>query len=81
MWKTKKSLNGGKLAAKDCIIYKCGAFLGRRTKLYINVQGHMTKMAAMPIYGKNLLLQNQKSYDLETWHVSLGTQGLQSLYK
>ena len=24
------------------------------TKVYINCQGHMTKMAAMPIYGKNL---------------------------
>ena len=24
------------------------------TKLYINCQGHMTKVAAMPIYGKNL---------------------------
>ena len=24
------------------------------TKVYINDQGHMTKMAAMPIYGKNL---------------------------
>ena len=30
---------------------------------------------------KNLLLQNQKSYDLETWHIALGTQALQSLYK
>ena len=30
---------------------------------------------------KNLLLQNQKSYDLETWHVALGTQALQSFYK
>ena len=32
-----------------------------RTKVYINGPGHMTKMAAMPIYGKdlkNLLLQN-----------------------
>ena len=27
------------------------------------------------------LLQDQKSYDLETWHVALGTQALQSLYK
>ena len=27
------------------------------------------------------LLQNQKSYDLETWHVALGTQALQNLYK
>ena len=54
------------------------------TKVYINGSGHMTKMAAMPIYGKNLknlLLGNQKSYDLETWHVALGTQALQSLYK
>ena len=41
----------------------------------------MTKMAAMPIYGKNLkkiLLQNQMFYDLETWHVASGTQALQS---
>ena len=53
-------------------------------KVYINGTGHMTKMAAMFIYGKtfkNLLLQKQKSFDLETWHVALGTQALQSLYK
>ena len=34
----------------------------------------MTKMAAMPIYGKNLknlLLQNQLTGDLETWYVAL----------
>ena len=50
------------------------------TKVYINGPGHMTNMAARPIYGKNLknpLLQNQKSYDLETWHVASGTQALQ----
>ena len=54
------------------------------TKVYINGPGHMAKMAAMSIYGKNLknlLLQNQKSYDLEAWHVASGTQALQSLYK
>ena len=54
------------------------------TKIYINGPGHMTKMAARPIYGKtlkNLLLKNQKSYDLETWHVASGAQALQSLYK
>ena len=41
----------------------------------------MTKMAAMPVYGKNFkkLLQNQKADDLETWHASSGTQALQSL--
>ena len=27
---------------------------GVKTKVYINGPGHMTKMAAMPIYGKNL---------------------------
>ena len=33
----------------------------RGTKVYINGPGHMTKMAAMPIYGKNL----KKSSPLE----------------
>ena len=54
------------------------------TKVYMNGPGHMTKMAAMPIYGKNLknlLFQNQTSYDLETWHVASGTQTLQSFYE
>ena len=55
------------------------------TKVYINGPGLMTKMAATPIYGiktfEDLLLQNRKSYDLETWHVASGTQALQSLYK
>ena len=54
------------------------------TKVYINGPGHLTKMAPCPYMVKtfkNLLLQNQKSYDLETWHVALGTQVLQSLYK
>ena len=39
------------------------------TKVYINGPGHMTKMAAMLINGKNLqkfLLWIQKSYDLKT---------------
>ena len=51
-----------------------------KTKVFINGQCHMTKMATMPIFDKNLknLLQNQKSYDLGTWHVSLRTQSLQS---
>ena len=49
------------------------------TKVYMNGPGHMTKMATMPIYGKNLknlLLQNQKPYDLESWHVASRTQAL-----
>ena len=53
------------------------------TKVYINGPGHMTKMATTPIYGKTFktLLQNQKSYDLETWHAASGTQALRNLYK
>ena len=46
--------------------------------------GHMTKMAAMPIYGKNLkknLLRNQKADDLETWYAALGARVLPSLFK
>ena len=53
-------------------------------KVYINGQGHMTKMAAMAINSKNfknLLLQNQKAYDFETWHEASGNGALQSLYK
>ena len=43
-------------------------------KINTNELGHMTNMAAMPIYGKNLknlLLQNQLTDDLETWYVAL----------
>ena len=40
------------------------------TKVYSNGPGHMTKMETMPIYGKNLLLQNQKADDLETWYAT-----------
>ena len=54
------------------------------TKVYKNGLGHMTKMAATPIYGKNfknIPLQKQKSYDLETLHAASGAHVLQSLYK
>ena len=52
-------------------------------KVYINGQGHMTKMAAMAINSKNFknLLQNQKAYDFETWHEASGNGVLQNLYK
>ena len=51
------------------------------TKVYINRQGTKNKLAPMLIYGKtlkNLLLCNQITYDLETWHTTLGTQALHS---
>ena len=52
----------------------------RELKFCENSLGHIIKMAAMPKYGKNIR-QKPKSYDLETWHVVLETQVLQSLYK
>ena len=54
------------------------------TKVCSNGAGHMTKMAAMPIYGKNLknlLLQNPKADDLETWYAALGARVLLRLFK
>ena len=54
-------------------------------KIYINGQGHMTKMAAISINSKKKnfknLLQNQKAYDFETWYEASGNGGLQSLCK
>ena len=55
-----------------------------RTKISSNGLGHMAKMAAMPIYVKNLinlLLRNQKADDVETWYAALGAQVLPSLFK
>ena len=54
-------------------------------KMYSNCFGHMTKMADMPIYGKNplknLFLKNQKADELGTWYVTFGMLGLLSLFK
>ena len=49
--------------------------MGWGTKVCSNDPGHMTKMAGMPIYGKNLkkkLLRHQMADDLETWYAALG---------
>ena len=59
------------------------------TKVCSNGPGHMTKMAAMPIYGKNFKIfsslkskkNNKKNDDLETWYARLGAQVLSSLFK
>ena len=53
-------------------------------KVYSNGPGHMTNMATIPIYGKNLkkvLLLNQKTDDLGSWYAALGTRVLPSLFK
>ena len=54
------------------------------TKVCLNGPGHMTKLAAMSIYGKNLkknLLQNPKADDLETLYAALGARVLSRLFK
>ena len=54
--------------------------MGER-KVCSNGPDHMTKMAAMPVYGrnlKNLLLRNPKADDLETWYAALGARVLPS---
>ena len=43
--------------------------------------GHMTKVAAMPIYGKTLLLRNWQADFHETWYVASGTPAHHSLFK
>ena len=54
-------------------------------RIFTNCFGHMTKMAATPIYGKkpfkNLLLPHQTADDLGTWYVAMGMLGLPSLLK
>ena len=59
--------------------------MGRGINVFINNPGHMTKVAAMPIYGKNpfkiLLLMNQWTDFNKTWHDALGTEVLQCVYK
>ena len=51
-----------------------GSIFSWEGEVYINAPGHMTKMAAMPIYGKtfkNPYLQNQLSYDLQNLACSI----------
>ena len=48
-----------------------------------NCLGHMTKMATMPIYGKNMVKSSlePKADDLESWYAAWGTRVLLSLFK
>ena len=54
-------------------------------KIHRHDAGHVTKMAASPIYGKNpsqnLLLQNRCIDFHETWHVALVTPAQNNLFK
>ena len=61
------------------------AFKYKEMKIWWHDAGHMTKMAAMPIYGKNpfknLLLRNRQADFHETWYVALGTPAHHNLFK
>ena len=54
-------------------------------KMYRHDAGRMTKMAAMPIFGKNsskiLLLQNRWTDIHETWYEASVTPAYHSLFK
>ena len=70
---------------KICFSQKQKAFRYMKMKIYYHDAGHMTKMAAMPIYGKstlkNLLPWNQWNDFKETWYVASGTPAHHSLFK
>ena len=53
------------------------------TKVCSTGTGHMTKMAAMPKYGRNLKKSSPepKADDLETWYAALGARVLPGLFK
>ena len=55
----------------------------RGTKVCSNGPGHMTNMAAMPIFNnlKKSLLWNQKADDLEGLYAALSTPVLPGLFK
>ena len=55
-----------------------GASMGWETNVWSNVQGHMTNMAAMPIYDENFKHSSplETADDLESWYAALGTQAL-----
>ena len=54
--------------------------MGRGNGNLLNGPGHLTKMADMPLYGKNLLLRNQKADDLEAWYAASGARVPPSLF-
>ena len=56
----------------------------RRTKICSNGPGHLTKMAAMPIYGKNMNHSSSlepKSNGLESLYAASSAQVLPSIFK
>ena len=66
--------------------FVCTLFRYKEIKIHEYDAGHMTKMAAMPIYGKkktfkDLLLWNLWTNFQETWYVAFRTPANHSLFK
>ena len=55
--------------------------MGWGTKVCSNDPGHMTKMVAMPIYGKYLKISSSPKPKAENWYAASGPQVLPSLFK
>ena len=51
------------------------------TKVCSTDPGHMSKVADMPIYGKNLLLLSRITDIFETWYNASGTRVLPNVFK
>ena len=65
----KHLLHWNRLANQSQIL--CGASLGRGNESYVNGPGHMTKMAAMPIYGKNFWKSSSPELEvLWSWNLA-----------
>ena len=55
---------------------------GRLAKIYTKCTGHMAKMSAMPIYGKNPLISSSPEPKGQwPWYVALGMWALTDLHK
>ena len=60
--------------------------LSKDTDNLLNSSTPLNKMAAVPIYDKkeslkNILLQNQESFEAAFWYIAFGTQCLPSLFR
>ena len=61
----------------------CGSSMDEGTKACSNGPGHMTKMAAMPIFGKNMKNSSlePKGWCLKSWYAASGSWVPSSLFK
>ena len=85
IWKLKLAFLRNHLANQSQIFICKHSGTSKEMKFYWHDGGHITKMAAMPIYGKNpfknLHLRNRWTDFRETWYVASVTPAHHSLFK